>query len=235
MPDPLVAESEGDISGLTVTQVAHIFQIDKLSDVAVDDSADQTLRRAKSGDQDALRELLLLHGLEIAKSLQIAPKWQSLIDVDDVLQVTYLDAALHIGDLAANTIEGFYGWLRRIAHNNLNDAIREQGREKRGRDRIVDPNDDSSYDRFLDRVSGTTTTPTRTVRLAETRSRVQNVLNALPPDYERVLRLYEMEGRSIFEIAEIISRSQGAVKMLLARARERFVDLFGASSYPLSS
>jgi RNA polymerase sigma-70 factor, ECF subfamily len=55
---------------------------------------------------------------------------------------------------------------------------------------------------------------------------VERVLKQLPPKYAVCLWLYENDGLSCAEIAEILSISASAVKMRLMRARERFINLY---------
>lgn len=55
---------------------------------------------------------------------------------------------------------------------------------------------------------------------------VESVLKRLPPKYAACLLLYEHEGFSCAEIAEVLNVSPSAVKMRLMRARERFISLY---------
>lgn len=55
---------------------------------------------------------------------------------------------------------------------------------------------------------------------------VQSILQRLPPKYATCLLLYEHEGFSCAEIAEVLNVSPSAVKMRLMRARERFIALY---------
>lgn len=55
---------------------------------------------------------------------------------------------------------------------------------------------------------------------------VATVLRRLPTKYAECLLLYEHEGYSCAEIAEILHVSASAVKMRLMRARERFIELY---------
>jgi RNA polymerase sigma-70 factor (ECF subfamily) len=55
---------------------------------------------------------------------------------------------------------------------------------------------------------------------------VERVFKQLPPKYAVCLWLYENDGLSCAEIAEILSISASAVKMRLMRARERFINLY---------
>lgn len=55
---------------------------------------------------------------------------------------------------------------------------------------------------------------------------VESILSKLPPKYASCLLLYEHEGFSCAEIAEVLNVSPSAVKMRLMRARERFIALY---------
>ena len=55
---------------------------------------------------------------------------------------------------------------------------------------------------------------------------VERVFKKLPPKYAVCLWLYENDGLSCAEIAQVLSISPSAVKMRLMRARERFIGLY---------
>lgn len=55
---------------------------------------------------------------------------------------------------------------------------------------------------------------------------VQRIFKQLPQKYAVCLWLYENDGLSCAEIAEVLSISSSAVKMRLMRARERFIELY---------
>lgn len=190
--------------------------------------------RAVDGDEDALVALLEDAGRTLIDDIgrQVATKYRSLVDAEDVFQVTCMEAFLRIRSFAPATPEAFAAWLRRVAMNNLRDAIKELERDKRPTPgRRITPSGDEPYDSIIASLAATTTTPSRVCGRAEIRQSVESALRQLPPDYERVLRLYELEGLSGDEVAEFIGRSHGAVRMLLARARERLAELLIASGH----
>ena len=55
---------------------------------------------------------------------------------------------------------------------------------------------------------------------------VERVMGQLPPKYSVCLWLYENDGFSCAEIADVLSISPSAVKIRLMRARERFIALY---------
>src|SRR5262245_21317184 len=91
------------------------------------------LSRAVEGDGEALSELLLRFGPQVRAGLmgRINPKWQATLDEDDVMQASYLDAFIKIGQFRPAGVASFVGWLTQIAENNLRDAIRGLEANKR--------------------------------------------------------------------------------------------------------
>ncbi|HEV2581540.1 MAG TPA: sigma-70 family RNA polymerase sigma factor [Ktedonobacteraceae bacterium] len=55
---------------------------------------------------------------------------------------------------------------------------------------------------------------------------VERIFQQLPPKYASCLWLYEHDGHSCAEIADVLNISASAVKMRLMRARERFITLY---------
>lgn len=177
---------------------------------------DERIGRARKGDLDAMAELLEEHGDSVRAQVRrdIPVAMRSIIDEDDVMQVTYLEAFLGVETLAAESPAGFASWLRGVAEHNLTDGLRELSRHKR-----QDPRRraDSPIDALLAEV----TSPSRGAARSEDRARVQAALDDLPQDYALVVRLYDLEGRSIDEVAQALGRSRGAVHMLRQRAHDR--------------
>lgn len=190
----------------------------------------QLLAQVVRGDETALSELLAHFGPIVRRELRIEPRWQSLVDADDVMQVTYLEAFLQIRKFQSGSLEGFSAWLRRIAENNLKDAIRDAARGRRHGNHAKGESSGDPYVGLFDYVGGTTTTPSRAASRREIRQVVEDALRALPEPYGRVLRLCELEGKSGNEAAESLGRSHGAVRMLLCRARERLREVLGSGS-----
>ncbi|HEY6563081.1 MAG TPA: RNA polymerase sigma factor [Pirellulaceae bacterium] len=184
------------------------------------------MRQAADGDRQALRSLLEVYGPVIHERIQrdIAPIWRSSLDADDVMQVSYLEAFLNQQAMTAVTGASFQAWLGQIARNNLRDAIKELGREKRphpARRVTTASPDDRSCLQLLDVLSDGGESPSRHVARDEASQVIQSLVERLPADYAQVIRLYDLEERSIDEVATTMSRSAGAVHMLRSRAHDR--------------
>ena len=192
------------------------------------------LNRAAAGDTEALRALLERHGPAIwsAVDADIGPQWRSSVDADDVMQVTYMEAFLHLDRLDARDAAGFCAWLRRMAENNLRDAIKALRRKKRPDPlrRVQPRNIEDSCVALVEMLAVTSATPSRHAARGEISQVVDAMLSRMPPVYAKAVRLYDLEGRPIGEVAEALQRSTGAVHMLRARAHDRLRALLGSES-----
>lgn len=200
------------------------------------DLNDEQVQRAVSGDTDALTELLMAFAPAVERSLNVGSPWRSMLEPADVMQVTYLEAYLQIGSCAAETLVSFEAWLRRIAQNNLQDAIRGLQRMKRPQpsQRIVSGPGGDSVAGIMELFGVTTTTPSRCMAREELLQQLSLAIESLPTDYAQALKLYDFEGRPIAEVAARMNRSAGAVHMLRARALDRLRELLGPAIDSLS-
>lgn len=184
---------------------------------------EELVRRAVIGDADALGLLLERHGPAVERELRISPGWQTVLEPADVMQITYLEAFLHIGDLAVHSTGSFVAWLRQIAENNLRDAIRGLECQKRPqpRDRIQPANDQDSLTALHSLLGATSTTPSKITNRQEALALVRAAVEALPRSYADVIRLHDLGGQPIADVARELDRSPGAVHMLRSRALDQ--------------
>ncbi|HXG62553.1 MAG TPA: sigma-70 family RNA polymerase sigma factor [Planctomycetota bacterium] len=107
--------------------------------------------------------------------------------------------------------KNFYTWLYQIVVNLSIDHVR-----KASHARTVD----------LDGVGGLADParrdPSESGERAETRRRVHQALDRLPPKYKAVLTLRDIQGFSCEEIAEIVGCTNATVRWRLHRARRLF-------------
>lgn len=190
---------------------------------------------ATAGNTEALTSLLHRHGPAVRQRLagKIGQVWRSMLEEDDVLQVTYLEAFLRISTFRPRGPGAFPAWLGQIAENNLRDAIRGLERAKRPdpRRRVQPrPVTDESYTDLVGILGVTTTTPSRVAAREEAGGAIEAALAKLPADYRAVIRLYDLESRGIEEVAAQVGRSTGAIYMLRARAHDRLKEELGGAS-----
>ncbi|MFH0988721.1 MAG: RNA polymerase sigma factor [bacterium] len=127
-------------------------------------------------------------------------------DAEDVVHDTFLKVQQELASLRDPAL--FKRWLFRIARNEALMKIR-----KRRMNGQVDT--DSVWD---------DTTPHHQLEAKETVAIVQQLLMNLKPDYREALVLREYENLSYAEIAEIVSATEGAVKMRIFKARSALTE-----------
>lgn len=185
-----------------------------------------TVSAAVGGDADALRQILETCGPRLRSHFtpRIASHHQAALGVDDVLQVTYMEAFLQIRRFRPNGPEGFFNWLRQIGENNLIDAVRELDADKRPdrRRQVGVPAGDDSYTSFLNTLSASGTTPTRQATREEAKHLLESALLDLPPLYAKAIRLCDLEERDIDDARRTFDppKSRGAVHMMRMRGRD---------------
>lgn len=192
---------------------------------------EQLLRDSLNGDRSALVKLLEQLGPITRSRIEhkITPPWNAMLEADDVMQVTYMEVVTRLSTFKSGGAAGFLAWINRMAENNLIDAIRalESSRRPGPSKRVTPISPEDSSDMFLQLIGGTSATPSRDAAQGEAGRIIEGALRQLPPDYEKVVRLYDLEGKSITEVASALGRSEGATWMLRARAHDRLRENLG--------
>jgi RNA polymerase sigma-70 factor (ECF subfamily) len=195
---------------------------------------DDLVARAVQGDRDAVESLLQQYGPQLRERFQheIGTRWQSVLEIDDVLQVTFLEVFLRMDQFQDRGPGSFEAWLSRIARNNLLDAIRSlsQARQVPPERRVSCPTAEESSMQLLATLGLTTGTPSRHAVAQETHRQVQDAVAQLPRDYSQVLSLHDLQGISMPEVARVMQRTTGAVYMLRARALDFLRETLGRES-----
>ena len=93
--------------------------------------------------------------------------------------------------------------------------------------RITAQSHEQSMAAFVEVLGATSTTPSRVAARGEGVRHLQAALATLPPDYEKVVRMYDLESKPIAEVAAALGRSEGAAWMLRARAHDRLREVMG--------
>ena len=194
---------------------------------------EQLLEKATAGDREALLDLLEELGPPIRGRIaaKIPHALKPTLDEEDVMQVTYVEAVLKIERFQSGGIDGFRAWLSTLAENNLRDAIRQMEAAKRPdpRKRVVGSKEESAVS-LVQMLGAGSMTPSRVAARGEAVKWLEQTLSKLPSDYEKVIRMYDLEGQPIEAVAEALGRRPGAVYMLRSRAHDYLAGLMGAAS-----
>lgn len=197
-------------------------------------SEKELVTRALSADREALAALLECFGPSVREEIeqQIPSQCRSVLSGDDVMQQTYTDAFLGIDHFVPLGEGAFRAWLASLAKFNLRDAVAGLRTKKRGGDRkqVARVGASDSYVELLELLSSSGTSPSGFATRGEIQSAIAVAVDELPEAYGRVVRLYDLEQKSVEEVAAEMGRSIGAVYMVRARALDRLRYILGRAS-----
>jgi RNA polymerase sigma-70 factor (ECF subfamily) len=175
------------------------------------------LRRCRSNDPDACNELYTQYNRRIFNTAYRILGEES--SAEDALQETLLNVYRGLssfrGDSKVST------WISRITINVCLGMLRK-GKNKQ----YVELEDESA--RNLPAEPTTFTNPLAYAELQELRSHVSEAFSRMSEKQGIVVRLHDMEGNTIQEIAEIIGCPAGTVKSRLFYGRQEFKTIFNS-------
>ena len=192
-----------------------------------DDKQNEQVALAVAGSRDALEAALSVSGPRIARRLTIDSRWHRLLSVEDVMQVTYMEAFLRIRSLKDATVAGFESWLTMIAKNNLIDAVRALQRAKRpdSGQRITSGQGGESSRTLLQQLEGERSGALTQLGEVEAVKALMEAIDQLPMSYQGVIRALDLEEQGVGDYAAKLNKSVGAIHMLRSRAHDRLKDL----------
>ena len=196
------------------------------------DETSGLIRRAASGEEEALRELFSRHcdRLKRMVHLRLSRRLAGRVDDSDVLQEACLEAARRLEEYLREPKLPFFLWLRHLTALKLAEVHRRHlGTQLRDADREVTlhrgmlPLADSVS--LAAQLLGTLTTPSQALIKAETRLLVQEALNSMDPIDREVLALKHFEQLSTAEIAEVLGLSKAGAGSRYLRAIKRLREI----------
>jgi RNA polymerase sigma-70 factor (ECF subfamily) len=188
--------------------------------------AEDLLRRARDGDEDACGLLLEAYRgyLTILARMQMDPNLQGKVDPSDVVQEAFLEAHRDFPQFQGQTEAELRAWLRRVLATSLADQSRRYlGTRRR------DPRLERHLAAALDRSSqalerglmAPDSSPSDRAARREDARRLAEALERLPADYRDVLLLRHFQGLTFPEIARRLGRTLDGVKNLWLRGLAR--------------
>ena len=102
----------------------------------MDTDQEELLVAALQGDQIALQQLLLNRYEQFAGAIRgrIPAPLRSVVDVEDILQTTFVQVFRGLSRFKEGNAEAFFAWVHSIAEAKVADAVRSATRKKRGGD-----------------------------------------------------------------------------------------------------
>jgi RNA polymerase sigma-70 factor, ECF subfamily len=159
------------------------------------------VRRARAGDHDALGELYDRFRDRVARFA--TGRLGDAEKAEDVTSETFEGVLRGLPGYRPGT--DFEAWLFTIAHRRVSDHFRRRARRR---------------EVHLDeaRRAATATGPEDAVLAAERRAEVAVAFRRLRPDQQEVLALRVLGGLSAAQVAKVVGKSEGAVRVAQHRA-----------------
>ncbi len=185
------------------------------------DELSELIRRAKQGDRDALDAVFDLYRGRISNLVRkkLGGQLRNNLESSDVVQSVCMEAMKSLPDMEYRDEKGFLHWLARITDNTIRDRHRYFGAKKRRGQNGKAPDDILA----VSQAPADAPTPSRCAGNSEQMELVLKALRRLPEDYRQIITLMRFDKKTHEEAAKIMSRSEQATRMLLARARVRLL------------
>ena len=192
----------------------------------------ELLRRAASGDQQALGELFTQHTDRLRRMVQLRlnRRLQGRVDPSDVIQEAYLEISQHLAEYAREPKLPFFLWLRHITGQKLITVHRRHlGAQMRDADMKVSLHHgafpQASSISLAEQLLGRLTSASHVAMRAELQIHVQTALNGMDSMDREVLALRHFELLSNGEVATVLGLSKTAASNRYVRALERLREI----------
>jgi len=174
------------------------------------DAAD-CVARVRSGDDDAARELVARNDALVAKIVRAYLPRDA--DRDACRQETFVRALARLESYRADA--PWEHWLSRIAVNVCLDALRARKRRRELRYADLGEREAAAL------LAAMSNPGPAEIDAVAARDTVDRLLQCLDADDALIVRMLDMEERSVQEIAALLGRSQTLVKVRAFRARRK--------------
>ena len=170
----------------------------------------ELVRLAQLGDELAFEALVVKYQRRIAR--HVARYVPIASDVEDVVQEVFIRAYRGLHSFRGDS--AFYTWLYRIATNAALTFLRQAPHEEQ-----LDDSEDERLNPFEPGISDGET-PERTLMASQIADAVRRGLARMQPELVDALTLFEVEGKSYSDIAQMFDVPVGTVRSRIFRARE---------------
>jgi RNA polymerase sigma-70 factor (ECF subfamily) len=190
------------------------------------------LEAMAAGDPEGWNRILAAHHERLRRmvAVRLDPRLQGRVDPSDVLQETYLEAALHLPDYLRNPALPFFLWLRLLTAHRLGRLHRQHlGTQRRdvAREMALYQSGlpEASSAALAAQLLGRECRPSEEAVRAELRLRLQEALNQMDALDREVLSLRHFEQLTRAETAQALGISEAAAAKRYLRALARLKDL----------
>ena len=168
----------------------------------------ELVRLAQAGDEGAFQALVVKYQRRIAR--HVARYVKRANDVEEVVQDAFMRAYRGLASYRGDA--SFYSWLYRIASNAAFSFLKKNAGELP----VADERSDDGFEPGLTDEQ----TPERVLLARQIGQVVERAMARLQPELAEALVLFEVEGKSYKEIAQMLGTPIGTVRTRIFRARE---------------
>lgn len=192
----------------------------------------ELIRRSRQGDGQCREQLfgMCRSYLGFAARAQVETWLKVKVDASDLVQETMLEACRDFDGFQGNSERELLAWLRKILLHNAADFIRQyRGTAKRQVRREVPIRDSGQTGppQGAPEPAAPESTPSQQFLRRDDQLRALAALETLPPDYQEVVFLRNLQRLPFSDVAERMGRSRPAVQMLWKRAIEKLRQAMG--------
>jgi RNA polymerase sigma-70 factor (ECF subfamily) len=170
---------------------------------------EKLLSLAKQGDNEAFGQLYTIYFEKVFRYLYYRTSHKET--AEDLTEEVFTKAFTKIESFQGDT-KNFYGWILVISRNLLIDHYRKQ--------------EETLPIEFLEALPSYEKSVLSLMELDETQQALLQQLQELPSDQQAVLKLRFLEDYSISEIAEMLGKSEGNVRIIQLRALRKLRDKY---------
>jgi RNA polymerase sigma-70 factor (ECF subfamily) len=188
--------------------------------------------RLRAGDHQALGELFSTHRERLSRlvNFRLSPRLFGRVDVEDVLQESYLAAASRLAHFVSNPSSSFFVWLRLVVLQTLTDLQRMHlGAKMRDAHREVSlqdaPRTPGTSQSLAAHLLANLTSPSQVAILAELADKLEVALETMSPTDREILALRHFEELSNQETAEVLGIEPKAASIRYIRALKRLKEI----------
>ncbi|MFH1922263.1 MAG: sigma-70 family RNA polymerase sigma factor [Planctomycetota bacterium] len=190
------------------------------------------IQRAQQGDSECRERLFALcrSYLGFAARAQVESWLKAKVDASDVVQQTMLEAHRDFSRFQGTSEQQLLAWLRKILLHNVADFVRHyRGTAKRrvGREVPFRTPGETDFRRGAPEPSAPDGTPSQEFLRRDNELRLIAALEKLPPNYQEVILLRNLQRLPFDEVAEQMERSRPAAQMLWKRAIDKLREVMG--------
>ena len=175
--------------------------------VAEKEADAELVRLAQGGDERAFQALVVKYQRRIAR--HVARYVRRAADVEEVVQDAFIRAYRGLASFRGES--SFYSWLYRIATNAAFSFLKKTAREVQADERSGEGFEPGLTDEQ---------SPERILLARQIGDAVERAMARLQPELAEALVLFEVEGKSYKEIAQMLGTPIGTVRTRIFRARE---------------